>query len=110
MVKSSKRFNELANAQYFSMHEWTFHRDNVRKMMVDVKTLKDSEIVKLNRDVDWERYITIYMTGIEKFILKEKFKSIDASRQRLSVLYWIHQIIQIFGIIAILAIISYTIY
>ncbi|KAK9293751.1 hypothetical protein QLX08_011379 [Tetragonisca angustula] len=50
------------------------------------------------------------MAGIEKFILKEKFKSIDASRQRLSVLYWIHQIIRIFGIIAILAIILYTIY
>ncbi|KAK9295204.1 hypothetical protein QLX08_010397 [Tetragonisca angustula] len=111
MVKGSKRFNELvANAQYFSMNEWTFHGDNVRKMMVDVETLKDSEIVKLNRDVDWERYITIYMAGIEKFILKEKFKSIDASRQRLSVLYWIHQIIQIFGKIAILAIILYTIY
>ncbi|XP_043524926.1 uncharacterized protein LOC122536550 [Frieseomelitta varia] len=80
MIKGSKRFNELmAHAQYFITNEWTFHRDNVRKMMIDVKTLKDSEIVKLNRDVDWKRYIAIYMTGIEKFILKEKFKSIDAS-------------------------------
>lgn len=86
MMKGSKRFNELiAKAQYFSMHEWTFHRDNASKMMIDVQTLKDREIVKLNRDVDWKRYITIYMAGIEKFILKEKFKSIEASRQRLSV-------------------------
>ena len=94
MVKGSKRFNELvANAQYFSMHEWTFHRDNVRKMIVDVETLIGSEIVKLNRDVNWERYITIYMAGIEKFILKEKFKSTDASRQRLSV--YVQEYIQI---------------
>ena len=42
--------------------------------MMDAQTLKDSEIVKLNWDVDWERYITIYTAGIEKFILKEKFK------------------------------------
>ena len=73
MMKRCKRFNELvASAQYFSMHEWTFHRNNVSKMMMDVQTLKDSEIVKLNWDVDWERYITIYMAGIEKFILEEK--------------------------------------
>ena len=52
--------------------------------MMDVETLNDSEIVKLNRGVDWKRYLAIYMTGIEKFILKEEFKSIVASRQRLS--------------------------
>ncbi|CAD1471397.1 unnamed protein product, partial [Heterotrigona itama] len=87
MMQGSKIFTNLVtNAQYFSMHEWTFHRDNVSKMMLDVETLKDSErqIVKLNRVVDWKRYIDIYMAGIKKFILKEKSKSIDASRQRLS--------------------------
>lgn len=85
MMKGSKRFNELvASAQYFGMNEWKFHTNNVSKMMMDAQTLKDSEIIKINWDVDWERYITIYMAGIKKFILKEKFKSIDASRQRLS--------------------------
>lgn len=85
MTKGSERFNGLvASVQYFSMNEWTFHMNNVSKVMVDAQTLKDSEFMKLNLDVDWERYITIYMAGIKKFILKEKFKSIDASRQRLS--------------------------
>ena len=59
----------------------------------DVQTLKNSEIVKLNWDVDWKRYITIYMAGTEKFILKEEFKSIEASRQQLSV--YVHEYIWI---------------
>lgn len=77
MITGNKHFNELiVNVQYFSIHEWTFHRDNVRKMMVMWGRWSTVRL-KLNWDVDWERYITIYMAGIDKFILKEKFKSID---------------------------------
>ena len=86
MAKYNKHFKDLfENAQYFSMHEWTFHRDNINKMMMDIETLKDSKIVEVNRGIDWKQYIAIYMAGIEKFILTEKSKSIDARRQRLSV-------------------------
>ena len=85
-MKSNERFNQLTkSAQHFITREWIFHRDNISKMMVDVETLKDNEIVRLNRCVDWKQYIAIYMVGIEKFILKEKSKPIDARRQRLSV-------------------------
>ncbi|KAK1117621.1 hypothetical protein K0M31_015794 [Melipona bicolor] len=110
MMKGNKRFNKLiASAYYFSTHEWTFYRDNISKMMVDVETLKDSEVVKLNRCMDWKKYIASYTAGIEKFILKEKSKSIDARRRRLSVLCWIHQITQVLAITLSLAIVSYII-
>lgn len=31
--------------------------------------------------MDWKKYMITYMTGIEKFILKEDSKSIDAAQK-----------------------------
>ncbi|XP_043604107.1 uncharacterized protein LOC122577089 [Bombus pyrosoma] len=48
-----------------------------------LKALNDSAMVKLHfRDLDWEKYIAIYMMAIRKFILKQEFKS--TARRRLS--------------------------
>lgn len=85
-MKIIKYFNQLVAAtQYFSTHEWTFHRDNITDMMKKVKTLKDNDIVKLDlRDMDWKKYAANYMMGIKKFILKEDCKPVKVVRQRLS--------------------------
>ena len=85
MMKINKRFNVLVTMlSYFTMREWTFHRDNVCKMAEDIKVLKDSNKLKLDlRDMDWKKYITNYQIGGLKFILKEKSDPVNAA-QRLS--------------------------
>ena len=84
-MKTSKFFNQVVRAvKFFGQHEWTFHQDNVTNMIQKVKLLKDRDTVKLDLcDMDWKKYIRTYMTGIEKFILKEDSKSIDAAQRRL---------------------------
>ena len=53
-------------------------------MIKKVETLKDRDIVKLDLwDMDWKKYRITYMAGIEKFILREVSKSIDAAQKRL---------------------------
>ncbi|KAF3420504.1 hypothetical protein E2986_13768 [Frieseomelitta varia] len=54
MMKINKRFNKLLTTLiYFTMREWTFHRDNVCKMAEDIKVLKDSSKVNLDlRNMD----------------------------------------------------------
>ncbi|XP_043603765.1 fatty acyl-CoA reductase 1-like [Bombus pyrosoma] len=110
MMKLLKNSNKLfASVTYFTTHEWTFQRDNCSDLVRKVKMLNDSDMVKLDLgDMDWEKYVAIYLTGIRKFILKQEFKSI--ARQRLSRLYWIHQITKISGIIILLWIILYFVY
>ncbi|KAK9306399.1 hypothetical protein QLX08_002915 [Tetragonisca angustula] len=107
MMKIIKYFNRLVAATaYFSTHEWTFHRNNITDMIKKVKTLKDNDIVKLDlRDMDWKKYAANYMMGIKKFILKEDCKSMKVVRQRLSLLYWIHQITMVSSTMVILAIV-----
>ncbi|KAF3420434.1 hypothetical protein E2986_11757 [Frieseomelitta varia] len=107
MMKINKRFNQLLTmTTYFRMREWTFHRDNVCKMVEDIKVLKDSNNLKLDlRDMDWKKYITNYQIGASKFILKEKSDPINAAR-RLSLFYWIHNITQISGVVVLSSIIN----
>nr|AXY94562.1 fatty acyl-CoA reductase 2 [synthetic construct] len=110
MMKLLKFGYKLSTSvSHFTMNEWTFQRDNCSDLASKVKMLHDSDMVKLDlRDMKWEKYIVIYLMGIRKFILKQEFQ--PTARQRLSRLYWIHQITKISGIISLLWIILYFVY
>ena len=83
-MKLLKNGNKLlASITHFTTNEWTFQRDNCSDLARKVKMLNDSDMVKLDlRDMNWEKYIAIYLMGIKKFIPKEEFKS--TARPRLS--------------------------
>ncbi|XP_071876917.1 fatty acyl-CoA reductase 1-like isoform X1 [Bombus fervidus] len=105
MMKLLRNGNKLfASFAFFTIHEWTFRRDNCSDLAREVKMLHDSYMFKLDlEDMDWEKYVAIYLMGIRKFILKQEFQS--TARQRLSRLYWIHQITKMSGIMIFLLII-----
>ncbi|XP_043603778.1 putative fatty acyl-CoA reductase CG5065 [Bombus pyrosoma] len=110
MMKLLKNCNKLfTSVAYFTTNEWTFQRDNCSDLARKVKMLNDSDMVKLDlRDMNWEKYVAIYLMGIRKFILKQDFKS--TARQRLSRLYWIHQITKMSGIMISLLMIYCIVY
>ncbi|XP_043603773.1 putative fatty acyl-CoA reductase CG5065 [Bombus pyrosoma] len=111
MMKLLQTGNKLFTVTaYFALHEWTFQRDNCSDLVRKVKMLKDSDMVRLDlRDMDWEKYVAIYLMGIRKFILREDFNS-TAQQRLLKRLYWIHQITKISGIITLLWIILCFVY
>ncbi|XP_050598495.1 putative fatty acyl-CoA reductase CG5065 isoform X1 [Bombus affinis] len=110
MMKLLRNSNKLlASFAFFTTQEWTFQRDNCSDMTRKVKMLNDSDMVKLDLgDMNWEKYIAIYLMGIRKFILKQEFQ--PTARQRLSRLYWIHQITKMSSIMILLLIIYCIVY
>ena len=103
---------ELDEKSYISSNyrEWIFHQDNVTDMIKKVEILEDRDIVKLDLwDMDWKKYMITYMTGIEKFILKEDSKSRRSPKtiiivrqkyvciEKSMVITWITLILVIFG-------------
>lgn len=82
MMKISRYSNQILRVlQYFSNREWGFHRNNITDMM-NVMTLKDRNIVKLDlQDMDWKKYITNYQMGMKKFLLRENSESTNAARR-----------------------------
>ncbi|XP_050598490.1 putative fatty acyl-CoA reductase CG5065 isoform X3 [Bombus affinis] len=106
-LKSSYKL--FTSVTYFTTNEWTFQRENCSDLARKVKMLNDSDMVKLDLgDMNWEKYIAIYLMGIRKFILKQEFQ--PTARQRLSRLYWIDQISKMFGIMIVLWIIYLIMY
>ncbi|XP_043603705.1 putative fatty acyl-CoA reductase CG5065 [Bombus pyrosoma] len=110
MMKLLKNCNKLfTSVAYFTTNEWTFQRDNCSDLARKVKMLNDSYLVKLDlRDMNWEKYVANYQMGIRTFILKQDFNS--TAQQRLSRLYWIHQITKMSGIMILLWIIYCIVY
>ncbi|XP_060831010.1 fatty acyl-CoA reductase 1-like [Bombus pascuorum] len=110
MMKLLRNGNKLfASFAFFTIHEWTFQRDNCSDLARKVKMLDDSDMFKLNlEDMNWDKYVATYLMGIRTFILKQEFKS--TARQRLSRLYWIHQITKISGIVILLWILFCFVY
>ncbi|KDR11037.1 putative fatty acyl-CoA reductase CG5065 [Zootermopsis nevadensis] len=94
MLKISKRFQQAAKTgEFFSLHEWKFHCDNVCALMCDAqdKTTFDVDVSQL----DWDKYVKCYMLGIRKFILKDSNDTIPGARKKLQKLYWIHRFTQV---------------
>ncbi|KOX70665.1 Fatty acyl-CoA reductase 1 [Melipona quadrifasciata] len=83
MIKANEYLNQLLTAvEYFVTREWIFHRCNIIEMMMKVKTLEESNIVKLDmEDIDWKKYVTNYHLGIKKFIIKENSESVNLVRR-----------------------------
>ncbi|XP_003402802.1 putative fatty acyl-CoA reductase CG5065 [Bombus terrestris] len=110
MMKLFKSGNKLISSlAFFTKRDWTFQRDNCSDLASKVKMLHDSDMVKLDlRDMNWEKYVAIYLMGVRKFILKQEFQ--PTARQRLSRLYWIDQILKMFGIMIVLWIIYRIVY
>ena len=83
-MKLFKSGNKLISSlAFFTKRDWTFQRDNCSDLASKVKMLHDSDMVKLDlRDMNWEKYVAIYLMGVRKFILKQEFQ--PTARQRLS--------------------------
>jgi fatty acyl-CoA reductase len=82
MLKISKKFQQAAKTgEFFSLHEWKFHYDNVCALMCDAqdKTTFDVDVSQL----DWDKYVKCYMLGIRKFILKDSNDTIPGARKKL---------------------------
>jgi fatty acyl-CoA reductase len=82
MFKIAKRFQLAAKTgEFFSLHEWNFHRDNVSALMCDAqdKATFDVDVSQMN----WDQYVKHYMLGIRRYILKDSNDTIPSARKKL---------------------------
>ena len=107
LMKIAKRFDRAMHSySFFSTQEWKFDRSNMDDLTKKVKTLNDSS--RFNTDMhgfDWDTYTCNYTLGIRKYILNETMENISKARRRLFILYWVHRLTQVSGIIILLAMI-----
>ena len=112
LMKLAKRVERATHTySFFATHEWKFSSDNMNDLSKKVKALNDSS--RFNTDMhgfDLETYGRNYMLGIRKYILNESLENISKARRRLLILYWVHRLTQVSGIIILLAIIKLVVH
>lgn len=87
MMKLSNRVLRFGEAaEFFTLHEWNFHRDNLNELAKKVKSLKDADnFIVTSEDLDWYSYIGSYLLGIRTFIMNDTPDTEKVARNRLCV-------------------------
>ncbi|PSN30813.1 putative fatty acyl-CoA reductase [Blattella germanica] len=103
MMKISKKFQLAAKTgEFFSLHEWKFHRDNVSALIRDAQ---DKSVFNVDvSQMEWDTYVKYYMLGIRKYVLKDSSDTIPSARRKLQKLYWVHRITQVLTVVFLLKI------
>lgn len=97
MLKISKRFKMAADTgEYFSMHEWIFGVDNLKRMIrAAEETQLDADEFNCDiKSIDWDAYMEKYMLGIRQFLLKDEMSSLPMARRKLKNIIWLKRFFQ----------------
>lgn len=70
--------------EYFTTHQWSFHNENVAKLL-DAMSENDKQNFQFDvRTIEWENYVEKYVLGFRQFLFKQDPSSLEASRKRLT--------------------------
>ncbi|XP_035456358.2 putative fatty acyl-CoA reductase CG5065 isoform X1 [Spodoptera frugiperda] len=77
--------------RFFSVREWHFVTDNVRKLHARL-TPQDAAIYNLDpQTINWDEHYCNFVKGARKYLLQEKDQDIDEAKKHLRRMYYLHQ-------------------
>ncbi|XP_071440782.1 putative fatty acyl-CoA reductase CG5065 [Hetaerina americana] len=103
MVKVCRKFQMAGKTgEFFSLHEWDFEGKGMQTVHRSLPTV-DSKTFPIDiSGLDWDNYVSAYVLGIRKFVLKDPPETIPKSRKKLNRLYWLHRVTQFLTVLLIL--------
>lgn len=104
ILKHVERIKRIATStEFFRLHEWNFHTDNLSDLSNKLKSLKDGHKFTVTvENLNWDSYLENYVLGVRKYILKDTPETLKVARTRLHVFYWLHRITKVFSVIVVL--------
>ncbi|XP_076239560.1 fatty acyl-CoA reductase 1 [Calliopsis andreniformis] len=101
MVDIQSKLHKAAKClEYFSMQEWNFRDDNVRRLGEQLSPEDKQTFTFDVKQIEWSSYLEHYILGIRHFVLKESPDTLPAARLHIKKLYWLHRAVQ-FGMLLI---------
>ncbi|KAF9799845.1 hypothetical protein SFRURICE_017079 [Spodoptera frugiperda] len=77
--------------RFFSVREWHFVTDNVRKLHARLSP-QDAAIYNLDpQTINWDEHYCNFVKGARKYLLQEKDQDIDEAKKHLRKMYYLHQ-------------------
>ncbi|XP_028027134.1 putative fatty acyl-CoA reductase CG5065 [Bombyx mandarina] len=91
LITISERLQGMCKVlTFFSMREWDFKSDNVRKLQARLSP-QDALIYNLDPNtIDWDALYVDFVKGTRKYLLKEKDQDIDEAKRHLRKMFYVH--------------------
>lgn len=105
MMRLYQRIHKAVNTlKFFTMHEWKFDMTNTLSLM---EKMSPEDLKMFNFDIRslvWHEYMSNYVLGIRKYLMKEEESTLPDARKKLRSLYLKTQIIHMAAWIVLLRI------
>jgi len=87
--------------QYFGLNQWSLSNGNLNKLHSALVNTDENSLKTFDFDIrplDWRSFTNHYVLGTRHFVFKDNPDTMDFSRKKLKILYFLHCVIQLFFI------------
>ena len=94
----NKMTTSIEALQFFTLNQWSWSNTNLKKLQSTLVNTKDGSLETFSfdmRSLDWKIFIDHYVLGTHHYLLKNNPDSMDSSRKKLKIFYFLHFIIQL---------------
>ena len=99
MQKLIKKMEKsIETLQFFALNQWFWSNINLKKLQSALVNTDDESLESFSFDIrsmDWKIFIDNYVLGMRHYVLKNNPDSMESSRKKLKILYFLHRIIQL---------------
>lgn len=98
-----KKFDQAAGVlKAFTIKEWQFNYDNRLFLMNELMNDEDRRLFNCDiSSLDWKEFISDYVVGVRKFLLKEPMDNLAKARKNLNFVYYRNLSLQVLSLATI---------
>ncbi|XP_071580009.1 putative fatty acyl-CoA reductase CG5065 [Temnothorax nylanderi] len=105
MVPLQAKLSKAAKcSEFFRTKQWNFRDDNVQQLGEQLSPEDRKTFMFDVSQIEWSSYLEHYILGIRQYILRESPDTLPAAQSRMTKLYWVHNAVQLVGLIIMLCV------
>jgi len=102
-----KAHKAIDTLSFYLLNSWCFVSVNTIRLSDQLSAIDRSTFYFDVREINWPQYITDYVLGIRRFILKDDYSTLPVAKRNLKRLFWAHNVLKVIQA-ALLCFIFYT--
>merc|ERR1712008_65208 len=93
-----KMTKSIEALHYFTLNQWSWTNTNLNKLQSALVNTDNESLESFSFDIrslDWKDFIDHNVLGMRHYVLKNHHNSMESSRKKLKILYFLHRFIQL---------------
>ena len=94
----NKMTKSIETMNFFCLNEWSWTNTNLNKLQSTLVNTDNESLESFSFDIrslDWKNFVEHNVLGMRHYVLKNHPDSMESSRKKLNILYFLHRFIQL---------------